>query len=179
MAEPSKKDLAIAKLKAARARASALFGQVKPQLQAGGSGAAGYYLAEFAADNIDFVKKEWYGRGLALAGGSMLAKRQGMPNATLGLAGAAGYALGFHWELYRFQQGKTSASPVPTFNLPKKEASQPTPSTSGYQDVGGDAGAAVFETPDVDTGAEEDETGEEEETGAGGDFDGGFDNPYP
>jgi hypothetical protein len=176
---PNKLARAKARLAAAHTRAKSMFGTAKPYLKSGAGGAVAFYGQQYAAENFDFVKNNYWGGPALILGVGVLAGRRGMPDVGHGLAGAAGYALAFNYALKKFQDGKSSSSPVGMF----AEKASGAPSVKGWEGsgeasgdpfgsdtsylTGGDSGAPVEYRDAGDAGAIDDTSGDWEASGDG------------
>jgi hypothetical protein len=140
-----------ARFAAAKVRAKGMLGNTKPFLMAGGGGAAGFYAQQWAGENFDFVRNKYWGGPALLLGAGMFAGKRGYQAAGHGLAGAAGYALAFNYELSKFQNGKRQSSPVGAFADPAPGApAASTKGPDGYGDpFGGDASGYLDGADDV------------------------------
>lgn len=116
MAKKSMKErLAAARASLARARhhGGKLLSGTKPMLLAGGAGALGQELTDFAAKHSAWVRDNWYGNAAVLAA-AVLAARKKSTTAAHGLAGAAGYALNYDRKVANVAKGKTAPADGPS-----------------------------------------------------------------
>lgn len=122
-------------------RAKAMATTAKPLAFSGAGGAGAHYAAKMAAEKIDFVRDNWYGKGAVLGVLALLLSKK-QHQVALGIAGAAGYALAQEYDAksQREKAGGSSGSSA-------GGSSAGGGNTSGYLDAPGfDTGELVMDT---------------------------------
>lgn len=125
------------RLDAAKARAATLAKAVGHGMKAsaieGATGAAAFYIARAAADNIDTLKKPYYLPAVLFVGGHLIGRKVRFHNTGVALKAIAGFLGAQQWDAERQQKAQQAQAGTPAQQIGKVLGQ-----TQGYgESVGG------------------------------------------